>query len=107
VEGDGNPPIGCPEDAVQSWKFAARLAADQGGRSRWVIKSRPLGNDRFWESGRSWAEGYLPAPEPPHGRIAMLQRTPNAKFDELKKKKAALEQDLWIGSHSGGEVPLT
>jgi len=37
----------------------------------------------------------------------MLQRTPNAKFDELKKKKAALEQDLWIGSHSGGEVPLT
>jgi hypothetical protein len=28
-------------------------------------------------------------------------------FDELKKKKAALEQDVWIGSHSGGEVPLT
>ena len=39
--------------------------------------------------------------------FSMLQQTPNAKFDELKKKKAALEQDVWIGSHSGGEVPLT
>ena len=38
--------------------------------------------------------------------FSMLQQTPNAKFDELKKKKAALE-DIWIGTHSGGEVPLT
>jgi hypothetical protein len=37
----------------------------------------------------------------------MLQRTPDAKFAALGKTKAALEQEVWIGTHSAGEVPLT
>jgi hypothetical protein len=37
----------------------------------------------------------------------MLQRTPDEKFAELGKKKAALEQDVWVGTHGAGEVPLT
>jgi hypothetical protein len=36
----------------------------------------------------------------------MLQRTPDAKFKALGKVKAALEQNVWIGTHSKGEVPL-
>jgi hypothetical protein len=37
----------------------------------------------------------------------MLQMTPDAKFDELKKKKAALEQEVWVGTHKAGEIPHT
>jgi hypothetical protein len=36
----------------------------------------------------------------------MLQLTPDPKFKSLGKTKAALEQDVWIGTHSGGELPL-
>jgi hypothetical protein len=36
-----------------------------------------------------------------------MQRTPNAKFEELKKNKATLEQEVWVGTHSRGETPLT
>jgi hypothetical protein len=36
----------------------------------------------------------------------MLQRTPDAKFKALGKVKAVLEQDVWIGTHGRGEVPL-
>jgi hypothetical protein len=36
----------------------------------------------------------------------MLQRTPDAKFKALGKVKATLEQDVWVGTHSKGEVPL-
>jgi hypothetical protein len=37
----------------------------------------------------------------------MLQRTPDAKFAQFKKQKAALEQNVWIGTHKSGEVPLS
>jgi hypothetical protein len=37
----------------------------------------------------------------------MLQRTPDKKFAELGKTKAAIEQEVWVGTHSAGEVPLT
>ena len=37
----------------------------------------------------------------------MLQRTPDAKFAQFGKKKAALEQEVWIGTHAAGEYPLT
>lgn len=35
----------------------------------------------------------------------MLQGTPDAKFKSLGKSKASLDQDVWIGTHSEGEVP--
>jgi hypothetical protein len=35
----------------------------------------------------------------------MLQRTPDAKFKSLGKTKAALEQEVWVGTHSEGELP--
>lgn len=35
----------------------------------------------------------------------LLQRTPDAKFKSLGKSKAALEQEVWIGTHSKGELP--
>jgi hypothetical protein len=35
----------------------------------------------------------------------MLQRTPDAKFKSLGKIKAALEQQVWVGTHSEGELP--
>jgi hypothetical protein len=36
-----------------------------------------------------------------------LQRTPDAKFAELGKRNAALEQDVWVDTQGAGEVPLT
>lgn len=36
----------------------------------------------------------------------MLQRTPDAKFNALGKVRAKLEQDVWVGTHAKGEVPL-
>jgi hypothetical protein len=36
----------------------------------------------------------------------MLQRTPDAKFKSLGKSKASLDQEVWLGTHSHGEVPL-
>ena len=35
----------------------------------------------------------------------MLQRMPDAKFKSLGKKKAALEQEVWVGTHRDGELP--
>jgi hypothetical protein len=39
--------------------------------------------------------------------FSALQDVPANKFEELKVKKAPLEQEVWVGTHSGGEVPLT
>jgi hypothetical protein len=36
-----------------------------------------------------------------------LQMMPDAKFAQLKLKKAAANQEAWIGTHSGGEAPVT
>jgi hypothetical protein len=38
--------------------------------------------------------------------FSALQEVPDEKFTNLKVKKAALQQDVWIGTHSDGEVPL-
>jgi hypothetical protein len=35
----------------------------------------------------------------------MLQRTRDAKFKSLGRTKAALEQEVWVGTHSEGELP--
>jgi hypothetical protein len=35
-----------------------------------------------------------------------LQRMPDAKFAQLKLKKAALAQEVWIGTHSAAEAPV-
>lgn len=35
----------------------------------------------------------------------MLQRTPDAKFKSLGKANAALDQEVWVGAHSEGELP--
>jgi hypothetical protein len=36
-----------------------------------------------------------------------LQMMPDDKFTQLKLKKAAPDQESWIGTHTSGEVPLT
>jgi hypothetical protein len=41
------------------------------------------------------------------GAFCAAQMMPDAKFAELKLKKAAPNQEAWIGTHSGGEAPLT
>jgi hypothetical protein len=48
----------------------------------------------------------------PSGRLMMTskrgntpQRTPEARFKSLGKIKAALEQLVWVGTHSKGELP--
>jgi NAD(P)H-hydrate repair Nnr-like enzyme with NAD(P)H-hydrate epimerase domain len=41
------------------------------------------------------------------GAFCALQMMPDAKFTQLKLKKAAPNQEAWIGTHSGGEAPLT
>ena len=45
-----------------------------------------------------------------HHRMAAhygLQQMPDAFFEKPNRKKAALEQDAWIGNHNEGELPLT
>jgi hypothetical protein len=39
--------------------------------------------------------------------FSTLQMMPDAKFEELKMKKAAPEQEVWLGTHPRGEAPLT
>lgn len=41
------------------------------------------------------------------GAFCALQLMPDKKFEQLKMKKAAPEQEVWVGTHSLGEVPLT
>lgn len=41
------------------------------------------------------------------GAFCGAQMMPDEFFEKRGKKRAALEQEIWIGSHSGGEVPLT
>jgi hypothetical protein len=36
-----------------------------------------------------------------------LQCFPQEKFEQLKVRKAAAEQEVWMGTHSSGETPLT
>jgi hypothetical protein len=38
--------------------------------------------------------------------FSALQEMPQALFAKFKVQKAALQQDVWIGTHSSGEVPL-
>jgi hypothetical protein len=41
------------------------------------------------------------------GAFCALQMMPDAKFTQLNLKKAKPDQEAWIGTHSGGEAPLT
>lgn len=40
------------------------------------------------------------------GAFCALQMMPDKKFEQLKVKKAAPEQEVWVGTHSRGEAPL-
>jgi hypothetical protein len=35
----------------------------------------------------------------------MLQELDSAKFEKINKKKPELEQEVWVGTHSSGELP--
>ena len=37
----------------------------------------------------------------------MVQELDSAQFEKFNKKKPALEQEVWVGTHRNGEVPLT
>jgi hypothetical protein len=41
------------------------------------------------------------------GAFCALQLMPDKEFERLKMKKAAPEQEVWVGTHSLGEWPLT
>ena len=41
------------------------------------------------------------------GAFCGMQILPDAWFAKLNKKRAALEQEAWIGAHRAREVPLT
>jgi hypothetical protein len=41
------------------------------------------------------------------GAFCGAQLMPDAFFEKLNKKRPALEQEVWIGTHADGEVPLT
>lgn len=41
------------------------------------------------------------------GAFCSLQQMSDAWFKKLNKKRAALEQDAWIGTHRDGQFPLT
>jgi hypothetical protein len=41
------------------------------------------------------------------GAFCALQMMPDAKFENLKMKKATPEQEVWVGTHSRGETPLS
>ena len=45
---------------------------------------------------KSWRRGFCGA-----------QLMPDAFFEKLKKKRPLLEQEVWIGTHADGELPLT
>jgi hypothetical protein len=36
-----------------------------------------------------------------------VQLIPDAAFERLRKKRPSLQQEVWVGTHAGGEVPLT
>jgi hypothetical protein len=40
------------------------------------------------------------------GAFCGAQLMSDAWFEKMKKKRAALEQEVWIGTHSGGQAPL-
>ena len=40
------------------------------------------------------------------GAFCGAQLMPDSFFEKLKKKRAPVEQEVWIGSHRDGEVPL-
>jgi hypothetical protein len=35
----------------------------------------------------------------------MLQELDNTEFEKINKQKPRLEQDVWVDTHSDGEVP--
>jgi hypothetical protein len=35
----------------------------------------------------------------------MVQELDSAQFEKINKKKPELEQEVWVGTHSGGQVP--
>jgi hypothetical protein len=41
------------------------------------------------------------------GAFCALQMMPDAKFEQLKVKKAVPDQEVWLGTHVRGEAPLT
>jgi hypothetical protein len=41
------------------------------------------------------------------GAFCVVQAMPDAAFERLQKKRPSLEQEVWIGTHASGEVPLT
>ena len=41
------------------------------------------------------------------GAFCGAQLMPDAFFEKLKKKRPLLEQEVWIGTHADGELPLT
>jgi hypothetical protein len=40
------------------------------------------------------------------GAFCGAQLTSDSWFEKMKKKRAALDQEVWIGTHSRGEIPL-
>jgi hypothetical protein len=84
-------------------------AADAGTRKRvaqpWIfikdhaVFPRPLVTMRI-PGGLSLLDGS-------HRMAAfnMVQELDSAQFEKINKKKPALEQDVWVGTHSDGEVP--
>jgi hypothetical protein len=41
------------------------------------------------------------------GAFCGAQLMPDSFFEKLKKKRPGLEQEVWVGTHVDGEVPLT
>lgn len=37
----------------------------------------------------------------------LIQELPKTEFDKINKRKASLKQQVWVGVHSAGEMPLT
>jgi hypothetical protein len=38
--------------------------------------------------------------------FTMVQELDSKQFEKINKKKPALEQEVWVGTHSRGEVPV-
>jgi hypothetical protein len=41
------------------------------------------------------------------GAFCALRLMPDAFFEKRSKKRPALEQQVWVGTHPCGEVPVT
>jgi hypothetical protein len=37
--------------------------------------------------------------------FSIVQELDSAEFEKIKKKKPEIEQEVWVGTHSNGEVP--